>query len=114
MVHPLHCCTEGSSGVLSSPGSTRQGMASLRWMQTSSGQNIHGQAQQSTSPERHVALYADGAAAAPQSCALKDLVIAEGSVCNLQPGMPVQFRVFKPQDRPVAAAEVTSIGGQPL
>ncbi|CAK0893885.1 unnamed protein product, partial [Prorocentrum cordatum] len=44
----------------------------------------------------------------------EDLVMAEGSVCGLQEGMRVQFRVFDPLDKPVAAAEVTSIGGAPI
>mmetsp|Transcript_19930 Transcript_19930/g.46370 ORF Transcript_19930/g.46370 Transcript_19930/m.46370 type:complete len:521 (+) Transcript_19930:73-1635(+) len=44
----------------------------------------------------------------------EDLVMAEGSIYNLEPGMPVQFRVFKPEGKAVTAAEVTAIGGDPL
>jgi len=44
----------------------------------------------------------------------EDLVVADGSPCSLEPGMRVQFKVYKPRDREVAAAEVTALGGSPL
>mmetsp|Transcript_15470 Transcript_15470/g.41761 ORF Transcript_15470/g.41761 Transcript_15470/m.41761 type:complete len:1056 (+) Transcript_15470:143-3310(+) len=44
----------------------------------------------------------------------EDLIMAEGSPCHLDEGMRVQFRVYKPAEKPVAAAEVTQIGGAPI
>eukprot|EP00928_Gymnodinium_smaydae_P080273 TRINITY_DN64000_c0_g1_i1.p1 TRINITY_DN64000_c0_g1~~TRINITY_DN64000_c0_g1_i1.p1 ORF type:complete len:505 (-),score=65.39 TRINITY_DN64000_c0_g1_i1:19-1458(-) len=44
----------------------------------------------------------------------EDLVIAAGSVCSLAEGTRVQFKLYKPPGREVAAAEVTAIGGAPL
>lgn len=44
----------------------------------------------------------------------EELVVFEGSSCNLSNGMRVQFRLYVPADKPVAAAEVTAIGGAPL
>jgi len=43
-----------------------------------------------------------------------ELVLAEGSVCRLDKGQRVRFRIFMPNDKQVAAAEVTSVDGSPL
>eukprot|EP00930_Biecheleria_cincta_P056941 TRINITY_DN42962_c0_g1_i1.p1 TRINITY_DN42962_c0_g1~~TRINITY_DN42962_c0_g1_i1.p1 ORF type:complete len:546 (+),score=83.64 TRINITY_DN42962_c0_g1_i1:22-1659(+) len=44
----------------------------------------------------------------------EELVVAEGSTHSLAQGMQVQFKVYKPPGRPLAAAEVTAIGGGPI
>lgn len=44
----------------------------------------------------------------------EDVIFAEGHPSNLTEGMQVQFRVYKPDHKPCAAAEVTASDGSPL